>query len=191
MERGEEPGRLRSQHDSGRGQTAASIGPGESQRAGGQAAEDAAQGKAQAVARARAAANMFKYRGIELSGLVLSLVLHTLTGASLAFFHFRHRPENLNLSIETLFDSERSAEEFTRELNTDIEVSETLNIVPGGGGGMASVSSALGGGGGGGAGGTGSGGTEQDKMDAYDQVRYTTIHDGGGEIGLPGIDTMR
>ncbi|HLJ09743.1 MAG TPA: vWA domain-containing protein [Planctomycetaceae bacterium] len=135
---------------------------------------------------------MFKYRGIELTGLALSLIFHTLTGASLAFFHFRHRAEDLALAIEPVYDADRPAEEFTRELNSDTEVAETLNIVPGGGS-LQAVGLAVGSGTGGGGGGTGGGGgfgVSDAKINGSGQFRDPTINVGAGEPGLPGRDTL-
>ncbi len=132
---------------------------------------------------------MLKLRGIELSGLALSLVLHLATGVSLAFFHFRHQAENLNLSIETIFDSERPPDDFTKELNTDTEVAETLNIVPGGGSLNGAVIGSIAGGGGGG-GGTGGFGVAQSKIHGSGQLRDPTISVNIGEPGLPGLDQL-
>src|SRR5260221_674927 len=111
---------------------------------------------------------MFNFRGIKISGLALSLVLHTVTGVSLAFFHFRHQAADLTTALETLFDSERQTDEFTRELNSDVEVAETLNITPGGGSLEGTLTGSVGGGGGGG-GGTGGLGVATGKIDGSGQ----------------------
>jgi von Willebrand factor type A domain len=135
---------------------------------------------------------MLKFRGIELSGLVLSLVFHAVTGVALAFFHFQQQSEDLKLSIETIFDAERQPEEFTRELNSDTEVSETLNITPGGGGAASAVAASIssGGGGGGGGGGAGGSGVASGKIDSSGQFRDPTVHLGEGAPGLPGIEQL-
>jgi hypothetical protein len=135
---------------------------------------------------------MFKFRGVELSGVILSLGLHLVTGVTLAFFHFQHQSEDLQLSIETVLDTERSAEEFTRELNSDTEVSETLNIVPGGNV-SASVSAAMstgGGGSGGGGGGSGGGGGVGSKIEASGQFRDASLNVSIGDPGLPGLGDL-
>src|SRR5579863_1427976 len=100
---------------------------------------------------------MLKLRGAIFSGFGLSVVLHLVTGVALAFVHFAQKSEEAKISIETILNEEREPEEFTRDLNSDTEVSETLNITPGGGSvtGAAVASMSGGGGGGGGAGGTG------------------------------------
>ena len=74
---------------------------------------------------------MLKWRGIEMSGFALSLLLHCMTGVTLAFFHFQNKLDDQSVQIETVFDAEPSVEEFTRDLNQDTEVSETLNVVSG------------------------------------------------------------
>lgn len=133
---------------------------------------------------------MLRFRGIELSGLALSLVAHTLTGATLAFFHFSHTPPDLNLSIETIFDADRATDEFTRDLNSDTEVAETLNIVPGGGSVNGVASASVIGGGGSGGGGSGGVGVSQGKIDGSGQFRDPTININAGEPGLPGLDQI-
>ena len=55
------------------------------------------------VAPCLAVVTMLKLRGIKISGLALSLVLHSVTGVALAFFHFRHQAADLTASIESIF----------------------------------------------------------------------------------------
>jgi hypothetical protein len=134
---------------------------------------------------------MLKLRGIKISGLALSLVLHTITGVSLAFFHFRHQAADLTASIESIFDSERQADEFTKDLNSDVEVAETLNIVPGGGSVDGSLTGSVGGsGGGGGGGGAGGFGVATSKIDGSGQFRDPTVGLNVGAPGLPGLDQL-
>src|SRR5258707_15383080 len=102
---------------------------------------------------------MLNLRDIATSGFALSVVFHLVTGVSLALVHFKQKSEEAKIAIETIFDSERLPEEFTRELNSDTEVSETLNITPGGGSVTGAVVASMSGGGGGNGGGGGLGGT--------------------------------
>ncbi|MBI3862054.1 MAG: VWA domain-containing protein [Planctomycetia bacterium] len=136
---------------------------------------------------------MLKFRGVELSGVILSLGLHLVTGVTLAFFHFQHQADDLKLAIETIFDSDRAPEEFTRDLNSDTEVSETLNIVPGGsvsGSVSAAMSAGGGGSGGGGSGGGGGGGGVAGKIDASGQFRDPSLNVSIGDPGLPGLGDL-
>jgi hypothetical protein len=132
---------------------------------------------------------MLKLRGIKISGLALSLVLHSVTGVALAFFHFRHQAADLAASIESILDSDRLTDDFTKELNSDTEVAETLNIVPGGGSVDGSLTGSVGGGGGGG-GGTGGFGVAQSKIDGSGQFRDPTVSVNIGAPGLPGLDQL-
>ena len=133
---------------------------------------------------------MLRLRGILTSGIGLSVVFHLITGVSLAFVHFQQQAEQAKISIETIFDSERQPEEFTRELNTDTEVSETLNITPGGGSVNGAVVASSGGGGGGGGGGAGGTGVASGKIDSSGQFRDATVNINAGEPGLPGLDQL-
>lgn len=133
---------------------------------------------------------MFKFRGVEYSGLALSVVFHMVTGVSLAFIHFQQQSVEAKISIETIFDSERQPEEFTRELNADTEVAETLNITPGGGSVTGAVVASTSGGGGGGGGGAGGTGTASGKIDSSGQFRDATVNVNIGEPGLPGLDQL-
>ena len=133
---------------------------------------------------------MFKFRGVEFSGLALSVVIHMVTGVSLAFVHFQQQSDDSKVSIETIFDSERLPEEFTRDLNSDTEVSETLNITPGGGSVTGAVVASMSGGGGGGAGGAGGTGMASGKIDSSGQFRDATVNVNIGEPGLPGLDQL-
>ena len=133
---------------------------------------------------------MLKLRAAIFSGLGLSVTFHLVTGVALALVHFQQKAAEANkISIETIFDSERQPEEFTRELNTDTEVSETLNITPGGGSVTGAVVASMsgGGGGGGGAGGTGA---ASGKIDGSGQFRDATVNVNIGEPGLPGLDQL-
>jgi hypothetical protein len=132
---------------------------------------------------------MLKFRGIQISGLALSLLLHTITGVSLAFFHFRNQAADLSASIESIFDSERQADDFTKELNSDVEVAETLNIVPGGGSVDGALTGSIGGGGGGG-GGIGGFGVATGKIDGSGQFRDPSVSINIGAPGLPGLDQL-
>jgi len=133
---------------------------------------------------------MLKLRGIELSGLALSLVFHSITGVALALFHFSHQVENLAASIETVLAEDRPPDEFTKELNSDTEVAETMNIVPGGGSPDGSVTGSVGGGGGGGGGGLGGVGVAQGKIDGSGQFRDPSVSVNVGAPGLPGLDQI-
>ena len=133
---------------------------------------------------------MLKLRGIATSGFALSVVFHLVTGVSLALVHFQQKSEEAKISIETIFDSERQPEEFTRDLNSDTEVSETLNITPGGGSVTGAVVASMSGGGGGGGGGAGGTGVATGKIDASGQFRDATLNVNIGEPGLPGLDQL-
>ena len=137
---------------------------------------------------------MFNLRRVEMNGFLLSLGLHLITGVTLAFFHLHAQIDNPKLLIESVLDSERTEEEFTRDLNSDTEVSETLNIVPGGQV-TGSVSAALSTGGGG-SGGTGSGGLAGggngvgSKLEGSSQFRDPSLNISIGDPGLPGLGEL-
>ncbi len=134
---------------------------------------------------------MLRIRSALFSGFGLSVILHLITGVSLAFIHFQQELKESKISIETILNEEREPEEFTRDLNSDTEVSETLNITPGGGSvSGALVASTSGGGGGGGGGGAGGTGAASGKIDASGQFRDATVNVNIGEPGLPGLDQL-
>ena len=144
---------------------------------------------------------MFNLRRVEYSGLILSLGFHLVTGVTLAFIHLQHQIESPKMLIETVLDGERTAEEFTRDLNSDTAVSETLNIVPGGQvssaqnvaqsvGGASDGGGGSGSGGGGGGGYGGSGNGVGSKLEGSSQFRDPSLGIGIGDPGLPGIGEM-
>jgi hypothetical protein len=115
----------------------------------------------------------------ELPGLGVSLVLHVAIGIILAFIHFQIQAEDLGLAVESLFETERTPEEFTRELSADTEVSETLGLVSGGG--IATS---------GGAGGSGAPSVSQAKIDTAETLQDPTVVVNVGEVALPGLDQL-
>ncbi|HEY2249638.1 MAG TPA: vWA domain-containing protein, partial [Planctomycetaceae bacterium] len=133
---------------------------------------------------------MLKFRGALFSGFGLSVAFHLITGVALAFVHFQQQAEQSKISIETILNEEREPEEFTRDLNSDTEVSETLNITPGGGSVSGAVVASMSGGGGGGGGGAGGTGVASGKIDSSGQFRDATVNVNIGEPGLPGLDQL-
>ncbi|HTI50552.1 MAG TPA: vWA domain-containing protein [Planctomycetaceae bacterium] len=120
----------------------------------------------------------------ELPGVGISLALHATIAIALAFVHFRTQVADLSLAVESLFEAERTPEEFTKELGADTEVSETLSLISGGGGGIGSV------GGMGGSGGSGGPSVSQTKIDTSGTLQDPTVDVGGGDVALPGLDQL-
>lgn len=116
----------------------------------------------------------------ELPGLGVSLALHAAVGLALAFIHFHIQAQDLSLAVESLFETERTSDEFTRELSPDTQVSETLSIVSGGG---AVSSGGLGGG-------SGTAGVSQAKIDGAQTLQDPTVTVNVGDVSLPGLDQL-
>ncbi len=116
----------------------------------------------------------------DLPGLGVSLALHAAIGVALALIHFQIHAQDLSLAVESLFETERTPDEFTREMSADTQVSETLSIVPGGG---AVGASAV-------AGGSGTAGVSQTKIDASQSLQDPTVVVNVGDVTIPGLDQL-
>lgn len=119
----------------------------------------------------------------EAKGYLISLGVHLAVLIPLTFVTFVIEKADLKVAIETLFAEERPAEDFTRELSLETQVSESLNVQDVGG----SVSGAIGGGGSGGGGG-GSG--AQAKIDGSEQLKDAQVVVNVGAIEGPGTDSL-
>ncbi|MFN0053340.1 MAG: vWA domain-containing protein [Planctomycetales bacterium] len=115
----------------------------------------------------------------ELPGLSVSLALHLVVCIALAFMHFQHQAEDLALAVESLFETERTPDEFTRELAADTQVSESLNVISGGGAiGIASGS-------------TGSvGAAAVAKIEASETMQDPVVALNTGDVSFPGLDQL-
>lgn len=117
----------------------------------------------------------------DLPGVGVSLVLHLAAGVALAFLHFQIQAQDLSSTVESLFEAERTPDEFTRELSADTQVSETLNVVASGGGVVSS---------GGLGGGSGTPGVSQSKIDGAQTLQDPTVVVNVGSVSLPGLDQL-
>lgn len=115
----------------------------------------------------------------ELGGLGVSLALHGAIAIALAFIHFQIQAKDLGLAVESLFETERTPEEFTKELSADTEVSETLGLIAGGG--IATS---------GGIGGTSAPSVSQTRIDTSKTLQDPTIVVNVGDVTLPGLDQL-
>lgn len=115
----------------------------------------------------------------ELGGLGASLALHGAVAVVLAFIHFQIQAEDLGLAVESLFETERTPEEFTRELSADTEVSENLAVIAGGG--IATS---------GGISGTSAPSVSQTRIDTSKTLQDPTIVVNVGDVTLPGLDQL-
>ena len=115
----------------------------------------------------------------EIPGLGISLALHAVMLVGMAMFHFQHQLQDAQLAVESLFETERTPDEFTREMSADTQVSETLNFVAGGG--VASASAA---------GGTGAPAVSQTKIEASESLKDPTVVVNVGDVTLPGLDQL-
>ncbi|MSR57312.1 MAG: VWA domain-containing protein [Planctomycetaceae bacterium] len=118
----------------------------------------------------------------ELPGFGVSLGLHLAAFLLLALVTISRQSENFNLAVESLFDTDRAQEEFTRELNVDTEVAETFNVMAG-----SAVIAAQSGGSGGGSGGLG---VSQSRIDASGTLQEPTVGVNVGDVNLPGLGDL-
>lgn len=116
----------------------------------------------------------------EVPAIAVSLLVHAVALVPLAWVHFSDQAETIKVAIETVFAEERPPEEFTKELNADTEVSETLSVV-GTSGGM--VTGAVGGSASGPA-------VSQQKIEQSEQFKNPQIAVNVGAITLPGLDQL-
>jgi hypothetical protein len=119
----------------------------------------------------------------------LSILVHLLALSAMTLVTIAAAPASLLTGIESIFsEGPRSAEEFTTELNTDAEIAEAVNLVAGG----AVVNGLAGAGGAGGNGGGSAGGlaVDQSKIDGGTGFRDPTVGLGGGDLSLPGLETL-
>jgi len=127
----------------------------------------------------------------DLSVLGLSIFVHVVALAAMTLVTIAgtvHAPFEAIESILT--DEMRTPEEFTSELNTDREIAESMNLVPGG----AVVTGVEGAGGAGGTGGGGGGGgglaADHAKIDNSAGFRDPTVGIGTGGLALPGLESL-
>lgn len=115
-----------------------------------------------------------------LGGFGISLCVHGVILGLLGMYHFSAPGSPVPMLLETLFaDEERPPEEFTRELDVQTEIAETLNFQQGG-----VLSQTLGGG----AGGGGQQGTSQmAKIDSAGSLQEPAVAVNLGQSGLPGV----
>jgi len=114
----------------------------------------------------------------DIRAYVTSLVLHLVVLIPLAYIHLESQSENLNAAIETVFSEDRPTEEFTRELNQDTEIADTMNVMAG-----AQVVSAVA------SGGTAPAVAEQ-KIENSQAFKDPEIAVNAGAISLPGLDQL-
>lgn len=117
----------------------------------------------------------------ELPGVGISLALHLAIGIALALVHFRVNAEDLSRAVESLFETDRTAEEFTNDISPNIEVSETFNVIAGSGG--IATAGTIGGGSGGAA-------VAQTRIDASSSLQDPSVVINAGEFTLPGLDQL-
>ena len=72
---------------------------------------------------------MFKQR--QAPAYIVSLALHLGVLIPLAYLHTSGQLEDAKVAIDTFFSEERPPEEFTKELNVDKVVAETMNVTAG------------------------------------------------------------
>lgn len=117
-------------------------------------------------------------------GLGVSLSLHAAVGVALALVHFQIQAKDRSLAVESLFETDRPAEDFTHELSPEIEVSDSLSIVSSG-----SAAGGVGVGGGAG-GGSAAPAVSQAKIDAAGTLQGPVVSVSVGDFALPGTDQL-
>ncbi len=129
---------------------------------------------------------MFVKRGIP--GWLISLGLHIVVLTSLTWVTMHVQVDDLRVAIETAFSEDRTAEEFTKELNVESQVAESLNVVSGG---AATTTNPIPGGTGGGGDGSGFGAAvSQRAIDSSQQFQQPIVVYNGGGMGLPGVEQL-
>ncbi|MGE5192919.1 MAG: vWA domain-containing protein, partial [Deltaproteobacteria bacterium] len=123
--------------------------------------------------------------------LGLSIFVHVAALSAMTLVTIAGAPNSPLAGIESVFSDEaRTPEEFTTALNTDTEIAESMNLVPGG----AVVTGVEGAGGGGGTGGGGGGGggfaVDQAKIDSGTGFQDPTVGLGLGDMSLPGLESL-
>lgn len=121
---------------------------------------------------------MFKQRR-QIPAFVVSLALHLGILIPLAFIHAQGKLDDLKVAIETVFSEDRPPEEFTKELNVDKVVAETMNVTAG----AAVVSNAV-------SGGTGAPAVAQQKIETSEQFKDPQVVVNVGQMTVPGLDTI-
>jgi hypothetical protein len=107
------------------------------------------------------------------SAIGTSVLAHALLLGALATIHFSLNEGRPDIVLETVFDDEREQEEFTKELDTDTEISETQNFTAGG-----MVSSALGG--------SSAPAVAQQKVETSESLQEVEFNVNPSTIDLPG-----
>ncbi len=108
------------------------------------------------------------------SSFAVSGILHGLILTLLAIFRFQLLGEDPEFVLETIFAEDRTQQEFSQELEMSSEVSETQNIVTGGGYASTLISRA--------AGPT----VAQQKIDTSESLKQPVLKVNPGEMTLPG-----
>ena len=115
----------------------------------------------------------------DLPGLVASVLVHLLALAGIALITVAGSAPDAFVAIESIFsDSDRTAEQFSQNLDTSTEVAESLNFVAGGGGLAAA------------AGGSGGPAVHQGKIDASETLQDPTLGLNTGDVALPGMEVL-
>lgn len=132
---------------------------------------------------------MFRFRVKNAPAVIFSVAMHVVIFASLALVHFHTQASDLKVAIESIFEADRPVQEFTNELNADTQVAESMNVLSGGSSAVQTLAMGSGSGGGGGGGGGGLG-VASAKIEGSSQFKDPTVTLGGGDIGLPGLESL-
>lgn len=111
------------------------------------------------------------------SSIGVSVGVHIVLLGALAMIQMNLLDDQPDVIVETVFDDERQQEEFTKELETETEISETKNIQTGG-----VVSTQVGG--------SGAPAVQQTKIDQSETLQDPQIKVNIGSIDLPGEDSL-
>jgi hypothetical protein len=96
---------------------------------------------------------------------------------ALGMIHYNLQSQQPEVVLETVFDDEREQEEFTRDLETDTEISETQNFMAGG-----AVSTAVGG--------SGAPAVAQTKIEQSETLQEIDFAVNASNIDLPGAEAI-
>lgn len=111
----------------------------------------------------------------------VSLLVHLAILVPLLFVGMGVHRIKVESALETFFESERTTDDFTRELNTNLEISETTNAIAG-----AAIAGSGVVGGGNGLGGSGGVGTVSSKIEGSQQFKDNDVALSLGNVDLPG-----
>lgn len=115
----------------------------------------------------------------DVTAMAISAAVHVAVAALLLLIQFQAQLDDFKLSIESIFSEERSAEEFTRDLNQNTQTSETLSIVEGQVGAAGSA-----------VGGAAAVAAAQARIDNSQQFEDPVVALHTGDIALPGLDSL-